>query len=67
MNMFNNYPPGMSYNDLVHVGEYPEPDPEYGVCSLCGDEINLDNPDEYDYEDGELVCDYCMRKIMAGE
>lgn len=65
MNMLDNYPPGMSYDDLVHVGEYPEPPAPPLRCDYCGDEIM--EHEKFHEEHGEIICDYCMKKIMAGE
>lgn len=66
--MFDNYPPGMSYDDLVHVGEYPESeyydedidDPVY--CDFCGEEISKDE-DGVRCKDG-VYCEACFRKSL---
>lgn len=52
-----NYPDDMSYNDLVHVGEYSEPDPEPRYCQHCGDELN---------EDEEEYCEHCLKIDQGG-
>jgi len=60
--MLDNYPPGMTTEDYIHVGEYPDPNT---YCDMCGERLDPEEDDWYE-EDNGIYCEHC-HNIMLEE